>query len=198
MFKMLAAVAAAFGLSSTAASAAIPLKFDVWQGDAFAQAQYTAPSEGAYQYVHLYWNEAKPLLNSFVFQTGYEYRFLYWDDAMEMVWGNEADYYDDCTAATGCIVQVGAGHAIARLELPRGQGSFDACVPGHKRTNCYEWYVPHASLFYGDFTTGGAPTGYLEFGKSGAIPEPATWAMMIGGFGLAGAALRRRRAGLAV
>jgi len=28
----------------------------------------------------------------------------------------------------------------------------------------------------------------------GGVPEPATWAMMIGGFGLAGAALRRRRA----
>jgi hypothetical protein len=26
-----------------------------------------------------------------------------------------------------------------------------------------------------------------------AVPEPATWAMMLGGFGLAGAALRRRR-----
>ena len=29
---------------------------------------------------------------------------------------------------------------------------------------------------------------------SAAVPEPATWAMMIGGFGLAGATLRRRRA----
>jgi hypothetical protein len=28
---------------------------------------------------------------------------------------------------------------------------------------------------------------------AGAVPEPATWAMMIGGFGLAGATLRRRR-----
>jgi hypothetical protein len=27
-----------------------------------------------------------------------------------------------------------------------------------------------------------------------AVPEPATWALMIGGFGMAGAALRRRRA----
>jgi hypothetical protein len=26
------------------------------------------------------------------------------------------------------------------------------------------------------------------------VPEPATWAMMIGGFGLVGGALRRRRA----
>lgn len=30
-----------------------------------------------------------------------------------------------------------------------------------------------------------------------AVPEPASWALMIGGFGLAGAALRRRRATLA-
>ena len=29
---------------------------------------------------------------------------------------------------------------------------------------------------------------------TGSVPEPATWAMMIAGFGLAGAALRRRRA----
>ena len=28
---------------------------------------------------------------------------------------------------------------------------------------------------------------------AGAVPEPATWAMMIGGFGLMGASLRRRR-----
>ena len=31
-------------------------------------------------------------------------------------------------------------------------------------------------------------------GTGGAVPEPASWALMIGGFGMAGAALRRRRA----
>jgi hypothetical protein len=37
-------------------------------------------------------------------------------------------------------------------------------------------------------TETGGNTGHV-----GAAPEPATWAMMIGGFGLAGGALRRRR-----
>ncbi len=32
---------------------------------------------------------------------------------------------------------------------------------------------------------------------AGAIPEPATWAMLIAGFGLVGLAARRRRATLA-
>lgn len=33
--------------------------------------------------------------------------------------------------------------------------------------------------------------------QSGAVPEPATWAMFIAGFGLIGAGLRRRRAAIA-
>ncbi|MEW5684470.1 MAG: PEPxxWA-CTERM sorting domain-containing protein, partial [Pseudomonadota bacterium] len=37
------------------------------------------------------------------------------------------------------------------------------------------------------------PNGRETFGAPAAVPEPATWALMIGGFGLAGATLRRRR-----
>ncbi|MBL8556416.1 MAG: PEPxxWA-CTERM sorting domain-containing protein [Phenylobacterium sp.] len=36
-----------------------------------------------------------------------------------------------------------------------------------------------------------------NIGSTGGVPEPATWALMIGGFGIAGAGLRRRRAALA-
>jgi hypothetical protein len=45
--------------------------------------------------------------------------------------------------------------------------------------------------------SGGNPTGLnLQFLTSniGAVPEPATWALMLSGFGLAGVALRRRTA----
>jgi hypothetical protein len=38
----------------------------------------------------------------------------------------------------------------------------------------------------------GASNGTFSAAVSGAVPEPATWAMMIAGFGMTGAALRRR------
>ena len=41
-------------------------------------------------------------------------------------------------------------------------------------------------------------SGPGDISLSSAVPEPATWAMMIAGFGLAGAALRRRKGGLAL
>jgi hypothetical protein len=65
------------------------------------------------------------------------------------------------------------------------------------------------ALVYVDFSNGLRGTGFLEavsdnpdasqlvittFTPTPAIPEPSTWAMMIAGFGLAGAALRRRGA----
>jgi hypothetical protein len=47
----------------------------------------------------------------------------------------------------------------------------------------------------GVFLTGlGSPGDGGGGGTPGAVPEPASWAMMIAGFGLVGAAVRRRRA----
>jgi hypothetical protein len=40
---------------------------------------------------------------------------------------------------------------------------------------------------------GGALRGLTARGFNAAVPEPATWAMLIGGFGMVGSALRRRR-----
>lgn len=46
-------------------------------------------------------------------------------------------------------------------------------------------------------STGGNSFEFDGLAASGAVPEPATWAMMIMGFGAAGAAMRRRRTLLA-
>ena len=50
------------------------------------------------------------------------------------------------------------------------------------------WHPDKDYIFVDNFTLGAAT-------PVSAVPEPATWAMMIAGFGLAGSALRRRRAG---
>jgi len=58
------------------------------------------------------------------------------------------------------------------------------------------------TLSHVSFNTYGSPNlegvGQLRISGLVAVPEPATWAMMIMGFGAAGSVLRRRRAALAV
>lgn len=47
---------------------------------------------------------------------------------------------------------------------------------------------------YAHCFTGGCDTAFRVIGETAtAVPEPGTWALMIAGFGLAGAALRQRR-----
>jgi hypothetical protein len=56
-------------------------------------------------------------------------------------------------------------------------------------------YAPGGEIGYGEFAR---PGSYMTFSvqsvTNGVVPEPATWALMLGGFGIAGASLRRRRA----
>lgn len=67
-------------------------------------------------------------------------------------------------------------------------------------------YTLQAADYDNDFTAGDLEWGSASIGLrdrmvsetvSGAVPEPASWAMMVGGFGLAGAAMRRRKARVA-
>jgi hypothetical protein len=76
-----------------------------------------------------------------------------------------------------------------------GQGSgiiSDGYIyPGHE-------YVQLSFSFARMFDDGEEELGddlpFLELGEQYGVPEPATWAMMIGGFAIAGAALRRKKA----
>jgi hypothetical protein len=62
--------------------------------------------------------------------------------------------------------------------------------------------VNNFALSFSGITNYGAAGGNFNASGSGtfagAVPEPATWAMMIAGFGLVGAAARRRRMTVAV
>lgn len=57
---------------------------------------------------------------------------------------------------------------------------------------------PSTFLLFGDGTQLSNGQGYIRslVFTSGAVPEPASWAMLVAGFGLAGGALRQRRAGM--
>lgn len=71
----------------------------------------------------------------------------------------------------------------------------------------YDFIIPHTAASWnmainfsgagfqgGDDESWGIDNFSLRATPTGGIPEPATWAMMIAGFGLAGSAIRRRRA----
>jgi hypothetical protein len=91
-----------------------------------------------------------------------------------------------------------------------GQAMGNSCNYGSFSSPCYGGPSGDFNLFA---ATPGAPNGTFYFQlttnsgegdslavtsiRPGGVPEPAAWALMIGGFGLAGATLRRRRATLA-
>jgi len=55
------------------------------------------------------------------------------------------------------------------------------------------WDTGTLELFYWDSNNGDNTQFITAAVNTALVPEPATWALMIGGFGLAGAMLRRRR-----
>ena len=59
------------------------------------------------------------------------------------------------------------------------------------------WQTGKLSLFYWD-SNNGDNTQFITAAVSAAVPEPAAWTLMIAGFGMTGAMLRRRRASAAI
>jgi hypothetical protein len=84
-----------------------------------------------------------------------------------------------------------------------GEGAFDwAYAEGNNQVGTASfanfWYSEQQGADWTDF--GGDNPFFLEVNgvaPGGAVPEPAAWALMITGFGLAGALVRRRRAAIA-
>jgi hypothetical protein len=110
-------------------------------------------------------------------------------------------WYSSSTAATITVYDGlgGSGNVLAQINL-LAQG-FDNCVgdPGGSFCNWSPIGVAFAGTAFSiDFGGTANQTGFdnITFGSDrpggGDVPEPATWAMMILGFGLVGASLRRR------
>ena len=104
--------------------------------------------------------------------------------------------------ASGTVFDVGPGTVISRGSNLVGSGWSDTVVH-------YEFLFPHVASTFGlNIRFGGAgfqggadeSWGIDNFALSAVhsiVPEPATWALLIAGFGLVGATLRRRRAVMA-
>ena len=115
----------------------------------------------------------------------------------------DGDPFDELTSnnASGSSADYGAGTVVSPLAHYAQNGSWQDVVVH------YDLIIPHTAAnfvfgirfggagFQGGFDESwGIDNFSLAATARDAIPEPAAWAMMIAGFGLAGTALRRRRA----
>jgi hypothetical protein len=112
------------------------------------------------------------------------------------------NYNTDCSTAAG---QADGADFISIAGQPQ-LGSLrvydaGACSGGNPSTGSIDLIMAFNSLDYvalanpvGGFFVPNDAVGPIG---GGAVPEPASWALMISGFGLAGAALRRRRTAVA-
>lgn len=201
MIRMLGALVGALALSfagATHAATVVPVQSDtVWE-DGLAY-PYSGvgffPSPHGFGFVVFTWDSG-------------EIEDLFLTIEGETTWGkvdstdpygvnyNESNYSYDCSLRSGCIKLIGERRAYARIDF---EPEWDLPCVGPDGFQCYQ-RVNYTSV-YADFVVRGTPgdiiNGTMTLQDHSPVPEPATWAMMIAGFGLAGASLRRRRPGYA-
>ena len=88
------------------------------------------------------------------------------------------------------LFAAGSGNAAIGTSCS-GNNSACVVVPVGQQVSLYSTIN---SLNGGSGICCGGSNVFVTNAVSGAVPEPASWAMMVGGFGLMGAALRRKKA----
>jgi hypothetical protein len=134
---------------------------------------------------------------------GQEHRYVYSDGSFSNLFVSVADETLTGDDDTGGQVQLYVDHNGPAFYASQ---DFDSPVdytvqPGDTGAGSIDFFQYHDGDFvYSDFLLASVSRVVVAVADptGGAVPEPASWALMIAGFGLAGAALRRRRAGAAL
>jgi len=127
-------------------------------------------------------------------------RDLVWEGAYNGTYGNtNRDTWYSTTAASlfyltgpGVVVNENAGRTIADWATFFGANSFVGGISVGQGSSAgvgYHAFADNVTLS----TVNGSTTYNFETAAAGAVPETATWGMMIAGFGMMGAAMRMRR-----
>jgi hypothetical protein len=125
------------------------------------------------------------------------------DNPIYFLNGNEYIYSNGCTVTTGAPAC--SNTTSFRAQMNRNSArvdfiapvSFNTCFPfnGILYVDCAANYNLAGAQFFIAATGPGDVTLTIHDSPfAGAVPEPESWALLIAGFGVTGAALRRRRA----
>jgi PEP-CTERM motif len=140
--------------------------------------------------------------------VGNVYSFALGTDPVSFDWGITSDGGYDGVSASVTLTNIGTGASF----------NYDLFFPGNdnewqgnsvENSNRLNWLPVGFDANVDDTYRvdlsvsglGGDPQSLTVFAKlgdgaAGAVPEPASWAMMLGGFGLIGGAMRRRKTSL--
>ncbi len=104
-------------------------------------------------------------------------------------------FADDPSWLSEMVVRFGSYSSGGIVDLVGLGFDFNVDADGFLRLEFYESFNDFTNDWDGFWEEGIISVEYLP--EMGVVPEPATWAMMIAGFGMVGFAARRRRSGFA-
>ncbi|MFM5915892.1 MAG: PEPxxWA-CTERM sorting domain-containing protein [Chakrabartia godavariana] len=102
--------------------------------------------------------------------------------------------------ASGSIFDYGGGTEVARCVQADGHQFYCDTLVDWSKTFAHSgstlklgWQASGAGWQAGDDESWGVDNIKIDYFTRGGVPEPAAWAMMLAGFGITGAAMRKRK-----